>query len=779
MILKNKNILMVEDDLVFAQTQQFLFNKYDIIVTHKTSGNEAIEFLSKNKKIDLILMDIFLDDQLDGVKTAELILENYDIPIIFFSSYSEEEIVAKTENVASYGYLTKNTSETVKMAVIKMALQISETKKELNKELQLNRKKNKVLENAISSLNSLFDNARIPTLIWNKNRKIVKFNNSFELLTGISREEIIGKDITLIFPENQRDNYYQLIMNTLNDSQNNIELEIFDEKSNSSKIVQWTSSSFFDKSPDYNKYFIAQCINITLQKQNQESLESVINNQSALLNACPDLIFIYDSEYHILDAHPSCKTYQHYKSPDESIGKAINDVLPTEVAKKFTNCIDLVIKHGKLIEETYELEINNEIMYFDIRFVLLGKDKVLSIAKNITKLKHEELEREKIQKQFVHAQKMESIGRLASGVAHDFNNMLGIIIGYSDIITMDLDPQHQFYKYVKEIENAAKKSAGITRQLLTFSRKQIVQPVVVDLNIAIKETYKMLNRLIGEDIKLEFESSLETAKIKIDPSQVDQILANLCVNARDAISDTGKINIEISKSTLPKSILSINPHLNDKNYVLLSVTDNGHGMSPETQEKLFEPFFTTKKVGEGTGLGLSTVYGIVQQNNGFIKVVSELGKGSSFKIYLPEIEEQTEDDNHKKKENQNLTGKESILILEDEEHLLKMTIKILSKHGYVVVGLNSSVDALEFLKKENTKFDLIISDVVMPEMNGKEFLSSVREFMPNIKCLFMSGYTANVIEKYGILNKDYNFIQKPFSISELTQKVRNLLDEKD
>lgn len=778
MLLKNKNILIVEDDLIFAKTQEFLLNKHELNVIHKNSGEEAIDYLSQCKDIDLILMDIFLDTGLDGIETAKIILKNYDIPIIFLSSHSEEEIVSRTENIASYGYLTKNASESVKIAAIRMALQISEKKKNLNKELEVNRRKTRVLENAIYGLNSLFDNARIPTLIWNKNKKIIRFNNSFEELTGIKKEDITGKEINYIFPEAKRQEYYHLIMENLNDSKNSIELEVFDKNTNSIRNVQWTSSYFYDNSVHYDKFYIAQCIDISLQKQTQKSLESVIDNQNALLDACPDLIFIYDSEYRILEAHPSHKTFQHYQSPQESIGKKIDEILPLSVSTKFIKCIDLVLEYGVLVEETYELEINEELMYFDIRFVLLGTNKVLSIAKNVTKLKQEEIEKEKIRKQFIHAQKMESIGRLASGVAHDFNNMLGIIIGYAEIITMDLDPEHQFFKYIKEIETAAKKSAGITRQLLTFSRKQIVQPVIVDLNSAIKETYKMLNRLIGEDIKLNFKASADSAKVKIDPSQIDQILANLCVNARDAISNTGIIDIETINTTLPRSILTINPQLTDNPYILLKVSDNGHGMSPETLEKLFEPFFTTKKIGEGTGLGLSTVYGIVKQNNGFIKVNSELGKGSSFKIYLPEFCDQPEENSLKNNNKQNLKGNESILVLEDEEKLLNMTINILSKHDYDVVGFNSSLKAIDFLKKQEKKIDLIISDVVMPDMNGKEFLDTVRTFIPHTKCLFMSGYTANVIGKYGILDKDYKFIQKPFSVSEITQIVRNLLDDK-
>lgn len=389
---------------------------------------------------------------------------------------------------------------------------------------------------------------------------------------------------------------------------------------------------------------------------------------------------------------------------------------------------------------------------------------------DITEKKHLEL-------QLHQAQKMESIGRLAGGVAHDFNNLLTVILGYANIGLMGLDPTQPNYHIFEEICKAAERSAALTRQLLAFARKQTIAPKVLDLNDTVENMLKMLRRLIGEDIDLAWHPSKSLGQVKIDPSQLDQILANLCVNARDAISDVGKITIETGLVIFDRAYCDANKGFMPGEYVLLALSDNGCGMDKETMSHVFEPFFTTKGLGEGTGLGLATVYGIVKQNNGFINVYSEPGHGTTFKIYLPRYENTVGTQPDKKEARPVIQGRETILLVEDEKSILEITTILLEKQGYTVLAANTPGDAIELAKKLTDEIDLLMTDVVMPDMNGRDLAENITLFNPNIKILYMSGYTANVIAHHGILDDGINFINKPFSFSSLSAKLRKILNK--
>lgn len=395
--------------------------------------------------------------------------------------------------------------------------------------------------------------------------------------------------------------------------------------------------------------------------------------------------------------------------------------------------------------------------------------------RDITENKQSEAEREKLQLQLIQAQKIESIGRLAGGVAHDFNNILGAIIGYAELGLAKLDESSPIYHNLEEILKAAIRSADITRQLLAFARQQTVVPKALDLNETIKSMLNMLRRLIGEDLELSWMPGVGVWPVKIDPSQIDQIMTNLCVNARDAIEDVGKITIQTQNITISNDSHEKWTELNPGDHVLLSVSDNGKGMSPEVLEKLFEPFFTTKDINKGTGLGLSTVYGIVKQNNGVIKVSSEPGIGTSFTIILPRHHGQNDPvtwESPSKAPN----GNETILLVEDEPSILEMTREMLETYGYTVLPANSPADAIDIAQKKDKNIHLVITDVIMPDMNGKELVKSLLTLCPGIKHLFMSGYTADVISSRGILNDGLQFIQKPFSSSDLSIAVRKALE---
>ncbi|MFO7878276.1 MAG: PAS domain S-box protein [Desulfovermiculus sp.] len=398
---------------------------------------------------------------------------------------------------------------------------------------------------------------------------------------------------------------------------------------------------------------------------------------------------------------------------------------------------------------------------------------------DITERKQIEQEREKLQAQLTQAQKMESVGRLAGGVAHDLNNMLSVIMGNTEIALEKVDPTQPLHDNLQEIQKAAQRSTNVVRQLLAFARKQTISPKVLDLNDTVEEMLKMLRRLIGEDIDLSWQLEYDIWPVKMDPAQIDQILANLCVNARDAIRGVGKLTIETDNVSFNKTHCARHPYLVPGDFVLLAISDDGCGMDKETLDNIFEPFFTTKEVGQGTGLGLATVYGIVKQNNGFINVYSEPNQGTTFKIYLPRHQTADEPVRAENSDDCEVHGDETILLVEDEATILKMARMMLERLGYTVLIAATPGEAMDVARMHSEEIDLLMTDVVMPEMNGRDLAEKLLSLYPNLKWLFMSGYTENSIAHHRVLDEGVHFIQKPFSKQDLSVQVRKVLDGKD
>lgn len=390
---------------------------------------------------------------------------------------------------------------------------------------------------------------------------------------------------------------------------------------------------------------------------------------------------------------------------------------------------------------------------------------------DITELKRGEEEREKLRAQYAQAQKMESVGRLAGGVAHDYNNMLSVIIGHTEMAMDETGPDEPLYANLKEIFAAANRSKDITRQLLAFARKQTIAPKVLDLNDTVAQMLRMLQRLIGEDIGLDWLPGDGIWPVKMDASQIDQILANLCVNARDAISENGKITIETNNVTLDETFCAGHVGSVPGEFVLLTVCDDGCGMDQETRASIFEPFFSTKDVNEGSGLGLATVYGIVKQNDGFIGVNSEPEKGTTFRLYLPRHMGEAGDPYVESTAQAPLGHGETVLLVEDEPTIMKLGRLMLEKLGYRAVTASTPSEAMRQAAEQAGGVQLLITDVVMPEMNGRELANHLHKLYPEMKILFMSGYPADVIAHRGVLDDGVDFVQKPFSLKDLGVKI--------
>ena len=467
---------------------------------------------------------------------------------------------------------------------------------------------------------------------------------------------------------------------------------------------------------------------------------------------------------------------------NQLIGKTSKDVGIWKDTSDRDRLIQELHNKGFLKDEPIEFKTSSgsivHVLWSAEAVTLDNRQVMLSMIYDETEHRKAERERQHLQAQLHQAQKMESIGRLAGGVAHDFNNMLSIINGFAEMSLGMLDPADPIYENVQEIRTAGNRSADIVRQLLAFARKQAISPMQVNLNEQIADLLKMLRRLIGENIELDWRPGQDLWFVEIDPSQVDQVLANLALNARDAISGTGHIRIETQNVFFDEHCCQNDLELSPGQYVMLAVTDNGCGMSTQVQENVFEPFFTTKSLGQGTGLGLPTVYGIMKQNNGFIHVYSEPGKGTTLRLYLPRhINEAADAGLAEGNPNQMPRGSETILVVEDDPAILKMARKMLKSLGYTVLTADHPHTALQVAVDYAGRIHLLITDVILPEMNGHELASRLSADKSELNILYMSGYTANVIADQGVLEQGVQFIHKPFSMPDLARKVRQAISQ--
>lgn len=394
-------------------------------------------------------------------------------------------------------------------------------------------------------------------------------------------------------------------------------------------------------------------------------------------------------------------------------------------------------------------------------------------------LRESEGEKKLLQEQLHRSQKMEAIGRLAGGIAHDFNNLLTLIKGYSQLSLRQINEDDPLKENIHGIEKASIRASNLVRQLLAFSSRQVMEMKVLDLNILLRDLDKMLTRFVGEDIKLVYVMADNPAKVKIDPGQMEQVIVNLVINARDAMPSGGELIIETANVERDESLFQSPIHMLPGRCVMVSIRDTGVGMTSEVKERIFEPFFTTKEQGKGTGLGLSTVYGIVTQIGGTICVDSEPGHGTTFRICLPRADEPLEEVREMVAGEGFSQGNEKILVVEDEKEVRKLSVQILKNQGYTILEASNGVEALRIFEQQNDPVHLILTDVVMPQMGGKELADRLRSISPSIKIIFTSGYTDRAIAQNGQFHDRLDFLEKPFSPAGLVQKVREVLDRRD
>jgi PAS domain S-box-containing protein len=517
-------------------------------------------------------------------------------------------------------------------------------------------------------------------------------------------------------------------------------------------------------------------LDITARKMAEDGLRKSEERFRALFDNSPDAVFLTIPDGTITTANPSAGVMfgwseQEFKQIDRSVLFDRDDPRLAEALQERQQA-----GWVKGVELTAINKAGNKFPV-EVDSVILPGEPLRSfvIMRDITERKLAEEKRTELERQLHQSQKIESMGRLAGGVAHDYNNMLSVIIGRTELAQMRSHKPESLHNDLDQILQAAMRSRDITQQLLAFARKQIIAPRVLDLNETVENMLTMLKQLLGEDIDLVWQPKENLWPVEMDPSQMDQILVNLCINARDAIADIGKMTIETRMVSLDQVYCHDHVGFIPGDFVMLAVSDDGCGINKETLSLIFEPFFTTKPTGKGTGLGLSMVYGVVKQSNGFINVYSELNEGTTFKIYLPrytgQIAEECEATG-----GELLKGHgETVLVVEDETSILTLIEEMLSDFGYKVLAANSPSEALDLANAYQGEIHLLITDVVMPGMNGRVLAGRLQLMHPQLKCLYMSGYTADVIAHHGVLDKGIHFIQKPFSRIDFSVYIRTAL----
>jgi len=626
----------------------------------------------------------------------------------------------------------------------------------------------KLIENE-KQYRRLFETANDAILLVEKSEgKIVRANPSVSAMLGYSEEECIERKMKDIGFPDEFDNFEEI-------------LQILSKKDiihyKDIPLLKKDGQAFDTEIYMVNKASLLQCNvrDITKRKlsevalrESHEKFKSIVDNIGigvALISPAMEILEMNHQmrkwfPEHDLNKRPIC--YRTFNNPPRE-----------EICEYCPTCRTL--QDGKVHEgTTVTPQADKTRSYRIVSSPLINSQGEVTAA---IEMVEDITERLNLRAQLIQAQKMESVGRLAGGVAHDYNNISSIIIGYSELALEKIEQSDPLYDDFMEIFTAAKRSTKITQQLLAFARQQTIAPKVLDLNDTIGNMLKMLRRLIGEDIDLAWLPGAEVWSVKIDPSQVDQILVNLCVNARDAIADVGRVTIETKNISFNKDYCADHAGFVPGEYVMLAVSDDGSGMAPETLDKIFEPFFTTKGLGKGTGLGLATVYGIAKQNNGFINVYSEPEKGTTIRVYLPRHSGQAVEVHRESTLEIPLSRGETVLLVEDDGSNLKLGKRILEELGYAVLSTNSPSEATKLAEEHTGKINLLITDVVMPEMNGRELSERLQTLHPDLKILFMSGYTANVIAHRGVLEDGVCFISKPFSKKDMAIKVREALDK--
>ena len=748
------NILIVEDESIIASVIASALSKFDYsVAANLTSGEEAVRAAIELKP-DLILMDILLQSVVDGITAVERIQQQVDIPVIYLTAYADELTLERAKKTRPYGFITKPFQEielktTIEMALYKHQFEVR-------------------LKESEAKYRSLFENSPDMIYLVDADNRLLEVNPAGLKLFGYSRREMLAISIEELY-QNPAERTASL--SALRKNKFIIDFDLKLKKKDGSPLqCLETAHMLMDKNGRITG-FQGIIRDVSEKKKREETL----NLLQTAINSSSEAVMITDRDGNILYVNPTFEHISGY-SAAEVLGQNPRLLNSGNQTKNFYHEMWDAILSGKSWQGEFINKKKNGTFYnqrSSISPVLNDGETItnfVGIATDISKEK-------KLEEQLFQAVKMDSLGRLAGGIAHDFNNLLTIINGYAEMVLADVEDE-KIRENVQSIYSAGEKAARLTSQILAFSRKQIINPQVLNVNDVVQELQKMIRPILGENIALEINLAADLAPIRIDVSQLEQVIMNIVVNAHDAMPSGGKLLVESSNFFMDDDFVSRNLGAKKGDYARLQISDTGVGMSAEIQKHVFEPFFTTKELGEGTGLGLSTVYGIVKQNNGYVAIFSELGKGSHFSIYFikhDNAESKTTDD--KTAKNKLFFAAKTVLLVEDDDTVRKLTKKILGVAGFHVLEAANGLMALRLVRESNKPIDLLLTDVVMPEMSGDVVAEKVLEIQPGIKILFTSGYPEKHISVLGELGRKVNFIHKPFTNKDLLEKIREILEK--
>lgn len=749
-------ILLVEDD----EVDQMAFKRmvknqglpYHYIIVN--SIDEARKLLNQ-KDFDVVIVDYFLGDG-TAFDLMDLLA---DVPVIVATGAGDEEIAARAMKTGAFDYLIKDAAQKY-LTILPITVENAIKHKRAQERFRL-------LSHALMNIS---DSVYFTDL----DGKIVFVNPAFCSTYGYGEAEILGKEDASLFAEpSQRLKDFQAL-------QPFSDREFYHRRKDGTVFPVSFSQSFLKDENGAPSAIVVVIRDISERKQAEMKLKESRERYRRLVELSPDAIAIVQSGELKFINKSGAKMFGAAKT-ELMVGKEIIDLVHASSRQNVREFL------SKIVEEEVPLELKEEkfvrgdggeiiLEITGIPFFYENDLAVQLIMRDITDRKKTEEALRKSEEQLRQAQKMEAVGRLAGGIAHDFNNLLLVIKGYSDLLINELDSSSEFYEYVEEIRKAGDMAAAMTRQLLAISRRQAFKPRPINLNRIIQNMEALLKRLIGEKITLRIILDPNLGYIRADSGQMEQVIINLAVNAKDAMPDGGSLIIETENIEITHRHIRNSLEPEPGNYVRLSVTDTGCGIDETIRPHIFEPFYTTKPKGKGTGLGLSTVYGIVKQNEGHIEVYSEVETGTTIKIYLPQVSKEDVKMPPSTKSKRVYLGKETVLLVEDEKPVRKLVKKLLIQNGYKVMEAEHAEEALKFIKSQKEPVDLLLTDVIMPGLNGPELALEIKNFFPDIKVLFISGYSENVSLEQGHLNTPYYFLQKPFSPETLLKKMRKILD---